>query len=58
MKSVQNRPAAGPYHAKNTCTTHRLRKKAPKAAEELMDFLKERYPEAVGILDNAKDDMT
>lgn len=44
--------------AKNRCTTHRQRKRPPKAAEEFMDFLEERYLEAVGILDNAKDDMT
>jgi len=33
------------------------KKKALEAAEELMDFLKERYSEAMDILDNAKDDM-
>ena len=48
---------AGSCHAKNTCTTHR-QIKALEAAEELMDFLKERYLEAMDILDNAKDDMT
>lgn len=57
MESVQNRPAAGLCHAKNTCTTHRRRKKALEAAEELMDFLEERYPEAMELLDNAKDDI-
>ncbi len=34
------------------------KEKALKAAEELMDFLEERYPEVMDILDNAKDDMT
>jgi len=57
LESVQNRPAAGLCHAKNTCTTHRRRKKALEAAEELMDFLEERYPEAMELLDNAKDDI-
>lgn len=33
------------------------KEKALEAAEELMDFLEERYPEAMGILDNAKEDI-
>jgi len=33
------------------------KKKALKATEELMDFLEEHYPEAMGVLDNAKDDI-
>jgi len=33
------------------------KKKALKAVEELMDFLQERYPEAMELLDNAKDDI-
>jgi len=33
------------------------KKKALEAAEELMDFLEERYPKAMDILDNAKDDI-
>jgi len=33
------------------------KKKALEAAEEIMDFLEERYPEAMELLDNAKDDI-
>jgi transposase-like protein len=33
------------------------REKALKAAEELMDYLEERYPDAMELLDNAKDDI-
>lgn len=33
------------------------KEKALEAAEEIMDFLEERYPEAMELLDNAKDDL-
>jgi len=33
------------------------REKALEAAEELMDYLEERYPDAMELLDNAKDDI-
>ncbi len=33
------------------------REKALEAAEKIMDFLEERYPEAMELLDNAKDDI-
>jgi len=33
------------------------KEKALKAAEEIMDFLEERYPEAMELLDNAKEDI-
>jgi len=33
------------------------KEKAQATAEEIMDFLKDRYPEAMELLDNAKDDI-